>query len=95
MGGKGVVSVLSNVIPNATAKIARYCLDGDFKSASVLMNRYLHLANNLFIDTNPIPVKQAAGMMKLCTDTMRLPLAAMDQDKTLKLKASLQKAGLI
>jgi 4-hydroxy-tetrahydrodipicolinate synthase len=95
MGGKGVVSVLSNVIPKITAKIARLVLDGNFTESAALMNKYLDLANSLFIDTNPIPVKQAAGMMKLCGDTMRLPLVPMTEEKTAKLRASMQKAGLI
>jgi 4-hydroxy-tetrahydrodipicolinate synthase len=95
MGGKGVVSVLSNVIPKVTAKIARLALDGNFPEAAALMNRHLELANNLFLDTNPIPVKQAVGMMKLCGDTMRLPLIPMDDGKTAKLRASLEKLGII
>jgi 4-hydroxy-tetrahydrodipicolinate synthase len=95
MGGKGVVSVLSNVIPKITAKIARLALDGNYSEAANLMNRYLELANNLFIDTNPIPVKQAAAMMKLCDETMRLPLIPMEEAKTAKLRASMAKLGLI
>jgi 4-hydroxy-tetrahydrodipicolinate synthase len=95
MGGKGVVSVLSNIIPKVTAKIARLSLDGNYPEAAKLMNSYLELANNLFIDTNPIPVKQAAAMMKLCDETMRLPLIPMEESKTAKLKASLEKVGLI
>jgi 4-hydroxy-tetrahydrodipicolinate synthase len=95
MGGKGVVSVLSNVIPKITAKIARLSLDGNYPEAADLMNRYLELANNLFIDTNPIPVKQAAAMMELCDETMRLPLIPMEESKTLKLKATLEKLGLL
>jgi 4-hydroxy-tetrahydrodipicolinate synthase len=95
MGGKGVVSVLSNVIPKVTAKIANLSLDGNYTEAANLMNRYLELANNLFIDTNPIPVKQAAAMMKLCDETMRLPLIPMEEAKSAKLRASLAKLGLI
>jgi 4-hydroxy-tetrahydrodipicolinate synthase len=95
MGGKGVVSVLSNVIPKITAKIARLSLDGNYPEAAGLMNSYLELANNLFIDTNPIPVKQAAAMMKLCDETMRLPLIPMEEAKTAKLKATLEKIGLL
>ncbi|MDR0944398.1 MAG: 4-hydroxy-tetrahydrodipicolinate synthase [Ruminococcus sp.] len=95
MGGKGVISVLSNVIPKVTAKIAKLSLDGNYPEAAALMNKYLELANNLFIDTNPIPVKQAAAMMKLCDETMRLPLIPMEEAKTAKLKATLDKLGLL
>jgi 4-hydroxy-tetrahydrodipicolinate synthase len=95
MGGKGVVSVLSNIIPKETHNIAKMCLEGDFKSASALMNKYHNLADTLFIDTNPIPVKQAAGMMKLCGDTMRLPLVPLETAKEAVLRASLEKVGLI
>jgi 4-hydroxy-tetrahydrodipicolinate synthase len=95
MGGKGVISVLSNIIPKITHEIASCCLENDYPKAAALMNRYLDLADTLFIDTNPIPVKMAAQMMKLCSDTMRLPLIPMDLTKTAKLKISLEKLGLI
>ncbi|MDR0974290.1 MAG: 4-hydroxy-tetrahydrodipicolinate synthase [Ruminococcus sp.] len=95
MGGKGVVSVLSNIVPKVTHNIAKLALDGNYPEAAKLMNKYLELANSLFIDTNPIPVKQAAALMKLCEDTMRLPLVPMEEDNLSKLKASMEKVGLI
>ncbi|MDR0987473.1 MAG: 4-hydroxy-tetrahydrodipicolinate synthase [Ruminococcus sp.] len=95
MGGKGVVSVLSNIVPKVTHDIASLALDGMYPESAKLMNKHLELANSLFIDVNPIPVKMAASLMGLCGETMRLPLIPMEEDKLSKLKASMQKIGLI
>jgi 4-hydroxy-tetrahydrodipicolinate synthase len=95
MGGKGVVSVLSNIVPKATHEIAKLALDGNYPEAAKLMNKHLELANNLFIDVNPIPVKAAANLMGLCSDRMRLPLVPMEESKINTLKTSMQKVGLI
>ena len=95
LGGKGVISVLSNVLPRETHQIAQYCLDNDFASAAALQLKYLDLANNLFIDVNPIPVKEAMNILGMKSGECRLPLVKMEQSKIDALTASLKNAGLI
>lgn len=95
LGGKGVISVLSNVIPRQTHDICRLCLDGDFESARKLMFNYLDVANNLFIEVNPIPCKAAMNMMGLDVGECRAPLYSLDEKFEPILKESLLKAGII
>lgn len=95
LGGQGVISVLSNVMPKETHDICQKFFDGDVAGSRELQLKYLELINNLFIEVNPIPVKTACGMMGLCSDLMRLPLCKMDDANKAKLAASMAKAGLI
>ena len=95
LGGQGVISVLSNVMPKETHDICRKFFDGDVAGSRELQLKYLELINNLFIEVNPIPVKTACGMMGLCSDLMRLPLCEMDDGNKAKLAASMAKVGLI
>ncbi|MBQ2277410.1 MAG: 4-hydroxy-tetrahydrodipicolinate synthase [Clostridia bacterium] len=95
LGGLGVISVLSNVMPKETHDICQKFFDGDVTASRELQLKYLELINNLFIEVNPIPVKTACGMMGLCSDLMRLPLCEMDDANKAKLAASMAKAGLI
>ncbi len=95
LGGQGVISVLSNVMPKETHDICQKFFDGDVTGSRELQLKYLELINNLFIEVNPIPVKTACGLMGLCSDLMRLPLCEMDDANKTKLAASMAKAGLI
>jgi len=95
LGGKGVISVLSNVCPKETHDIAQFCLDNNFAEAAKLQIGYLDLCNNLFIDVNPIPVKEALNMMGYNAGPCRLPLYEMEQSKKDLLRRELTKAGLI
>lgn len=95
LGGKGVISVLSNVAPKETHEIAQYCLDNNIAKAAEMQIKYLDLANNLFIDVNPIPVKEAMNLMGMNAGECRLPLVKMEQSKIDTLRASLKNAGLI
>ena len=95
LGGKGVISVLSNVAPKETHEIAQYCLDNNIAKGAEMQIKYLDLANNLFIDVNPIPVKEAMNLMGMNAGECRLPLVKMEQSKIDTLKASLKNAGLI
>ena len=95
LGGSGVISVLSNVMPKETHDMCRYCFEGDYKSAAELQLRLLKLINALFIEVNPIPVKTACGMMGLCSDDMRLPLCEMEEANRAVLAEALRGAGLI
>lgn len=95
LGGQGVISVLSNIMPKETHDICQKFFDGDAAGSRELQLKYLELINNLFIEVNPIPVKTACGLMGLCSDLMRLPLCEMDDANKTKLAASMAKAGLI
>jgi len=95
LGGSGVISVLSNVMPKETHDMCRFCLSGDYKSAADLQLRLLRLINALFIEVNPIPVKTACGMMGLCAEDMRLPLCEMEDANRAVLAEAMKQAGLI
>lgn len=95
LGGKGVISVLSNVVPKETHDMTRLCLEGDFKSAAALQLKYLDLINALFCEVNPIPAKTAMAEMGFCDVEMRLPLCEMEDATKARLLTSLKKHGLI
>lgn len=95
LGGKGVISVLSNILPQVAHDIAQTALDGDFKKSAELQLKYLELCNDMFMDVNPIPVKVAMRMMGIDVGPLRLPLCDMTPANTEKLKSVLQKYELI
>lgn len=95
LGGKGVISVLSNVAPKQTHEIAQLCLENNCAEAAKMAAKYLHLANSLFIDVNPIPVKEALNMMGIAAGPCRLPLYEMEDTKKEALASALREAGLI
>jgi len=77
LGGRGVISVASNVAPGAVSSMVAALLDGDFERGRELHYDLLPLVRALFLETNPIPVKTAASLLGLCSDEMRLPLVPM------------------
>ena len=95
LGGKGVISVLSNVCPKEAHDIAQLCLDNNVAEAAKLQIKYLELCNNLFIDVNPIPVKEAMNLIGFNAGECRLPLLKMEQSKIDTLTASMKNVGLI
>ncbi len=95
LGGKGVISVLSNIMPEKTHELCAKCLEGDFKSASELQLKYLGLINSLFCEVNPIPVKTAMAELGMCDIEMRLPLCEMEDASKARLLASMKSAGLM
>lgn len=95
LGGKGVISVLSNVCPKEAHDIAQLCLDNNVAEASKLQIKYLDLCNSLFIDVNPIPVKEAMNLIGFNAGECRLPLLKMEQNKIDALTASMKNVGLI
>ncbi len=95
MGAKGVISVLSNIIPLEVSEICDLCLSGDFRAAQLLYSKYASLCEALFIDVNPIPVKCAMAMMGLDRGNLRLPLTELSPAKREKLKQELNKLALI
>ena len=74
LGGKGVISVASHVIPKQMHDMVQYCLDNNFAEATKLQIEYLDLINSLFIEVNPIPVKEALNMMGVNVGPCRMPL---------------------
>lgn len=95
LGGKGVISVFANILPEEMHNITQFCLDGDYKSAAELHLKYLKLMDAMFMDVNPIPVKQAMNDMGMNCGDCRLPLVCMDEAKQEKLKQILSGYGLI
>ncbi|MBE6577584.1 MAG: 4-hydroxy-tetrahydrodipicolinate synthase [Ruminococcaceae bacterium] len=95
LGGKGVISVLSNIMPKETHRMAQLCLDGDYKSAAELQLKYLKLINALFCEVNPVPVKTAMAELGFCDIEMRLPLCEMEDANKAKLIAAMKEHGLL
>lgn len=95
LGASGVISVLADVLPEQTHEIAQSCLGGDYENARKLQLEYLDLIHDLFIEVNPIPVKEAMNMMGMNVGKYRLPLYEMTQEHKDKLFHSLQEKGLV
>ncbi|MBQ7821390.1 MAG: 4-hydroxy-tetrahydrodipicolinate synthase [Clostridia bacterium] len=95
VGGKGVVSVVSNIAPKAVHDVCAAFDSGDISKSAELQSRLLELIDICFFEVNPIPVKTAASLMGLCSDEMRLPLCGLDESKLQKLKTVLKKYDLI
>ena len=89
LGGKGVISVLSNILPAETQALARAALDGDFDTAADLQIRLLPLIEALFSEVNPIPVKAAMKLIGYDCGECRLPLTPISQENLKKLKTIL------
>ena len=94
LGGKGVISVLSNVLPAETSRLCHAFFEGNTAECTALQYKYLTLTNALFSDVNPIPVKEAMAMLGYCESEMRKPLYPMDESKKEILRGELIKAGL-
>lgn len=95
LGGKGVISVLSNICPKIAHDIPALYLEGKCKESAQLQLDYLELCNAMFMDVNPIPVKVAMRMMGFDVGSLRMPLCDMDDEHTDKLRNVLKKYNLI
>ncbi len=96
VGGKGVISVTSNIAPRDMADLCNLSLEGKFSEAQKLYYRLLPLCHALFYETNPAPVKAALFMMKkIASEEVRLPLAPMSETNRERLRSDLQAYGLI
>lgn len=95
MGGQGVISVLSNIMPSQTVEICDRWFSGDLVGARKLQCRYLPLINALFCEVNPIPVKAAMAAIGWCENVIRLPLTPMEDVNWNKLRSLMQHHGLI
>jgi 4-hydroxy-tetrahydrodipicolinate synthase len=94
-GAKGVISVSSNLIPRQLAKMVHAFLEGDAKGALKLHEKYYPLFKDLFIETNPVPVKAALAMKGLVAEEYRLPLVKMNPEHRRKLRATLKATGVL
>ncbi|HUA61074.1 MAG TPA: 4-hydroxy-tetrahydrodipicolinate synthase [Verrucomicrobiae bacterium] len=95
LGGRGVISVVSNQIPAEMTQLAQACLRGDFDTARAIQARYLPLMNINFVESNPIPVKAALGLMGLLDLVYRLPMTPPSAASLKKIEAVLDSAGLL
>ena len=95
VGAEGVISVASNVIPREMGDMVRLALSGDFASARALHARYYRLFRDLFIDVNPVMVKEALAMMGRCERVFRLPLCETDDAKLARMRETLASLGLL
>lgn len=94
LGGVGVISVLSNVVPKETHEMCRLMLEGKVKEAAALQLKYLPLINALFCETNPIPAKAAMAELGFCEQDIRLPLCEMSEGNRQKMVEIMKQAGI-
>ncbi len=95
LGGKGVISVLSNIAPKETHDICAKFFEGDVEGSRKLQLSLLTLINLLFIEVNPIPVKKALQLMGMMGGTLRRPLTEMEEDNAAKLEKEMKAVGLL
>ena len=95
VGFQGAISVLSNVVPKETAAMINEALDGNYGKATELQLDFLPLIRLLFVEVNPIPAKAALALMGRMHNVLRLPLVPMSQGNQDKLRAELQRMGLL
>ena len=94
LGGKGVISVVSNILPQQTHDMAAAMLRGDFETGRALQFRLAPIIALLFCEVNPIPVKAALSMMGLCENSLRLPLTPMEQAHQQALQKAMRDFGM-
>lgn len=94
LGALGVISVASNIVPGAVAKLCALCLEGSYAEATELYAKYASIFSALFIETNPIPVKAALKMMGMDSGILRLPLTEISQESFETLLKAMRDAGI-
>lgn len=94
LGGKGCISVLSNLLPKETAEMCEKMLKGDTAGARRMQLDYLPLIKALFCEVNPIPVKAAMSAMGFCKNCLRLPLTPMEESHAQQLFEEMRKCGI-
>ncbi|TCP95556.1 dihydrodipicolinate synthase [Cricetibacter osteomyelitidis] len=96
LGGQGVISVTNNVAAADMAKMCKFALEGNFAEAEVINERLMALHKDLFVESNPIPVKWAAYRIGLIAEpVLRLPLTVLSEQAQPKVEAALKQAGLL
>jgi 4-hydroxy-tetrahydrodipicolinate synthase len=94
-GGRGCISVASNVAPRLCADLQNACLAGDFKKALALQDVLMPLFDVMFVETNPAPVKYAVSRLGLCTPDMRLPMVPLSDESKAAINTVMQSLGLL
>lgn len=94
IGGKGIISVVANIVPRDVAAMVKAFEQGKLDEARAYHYKLLPLVKAVFIETNPIPVKTAMGLMGLCGPELRLPLVAMEGENLEKLTKAMTEYGL-
>jgi 4-hydroxy-tetrahydrodipicolinate synthase len=94
-GGHGCISVTSNVAPRLCAEFQSACLKGDYVAALKLQDKLMPLHQNLFVETNPAPVKYALSVLGKCAETVRLPMVTLAETSKAAVRAAMVHAGLI
>ena len=94
LGAKGVISVVSNILPELMVKMSHLCLEGNFAEAAKIQIDSIDLCTALFMEVNPIPVKAAMDMMGLCSGNLRLPLCEMTPAHHVALREVLTNYGI-
>jgi len=95
LGGKGVISVLANIVPKEFVEMVDYALEGKFDKAREIHYKLFNLMKLMFVETNPIPIKTAMNMLKMPAGELRLPLCDMSEENKLKLENALNDVGLL
>ena len=95
LGGKGVISVASNIIPNEMHELTEFALNGDFEKAAAIHYRMLPLFKGIFIETNPIPIKAALAMKGMIKEAYRLPMCEMKPENKEKLRQILKDLKIV
>lgn len=95
LGGKGVISVTANIIPEDTHDMVIKFLEGDIEGSLKLQLKAVELCNALFCEVNPIPVKKAVELLGLCGGTLRMPLTEMEPANVEKLKTAMKNYGIL
>ena len=95
VGAHGVISVATNIIPKEVSQMVKAFASGKAEAALKLHTKYYPIFKDLFIESNPVPVKAALAMMGLCEEEYRLPLVPMTQKNRDTLKATLKACGVV
>jgi 4-hydroxy-tetrahydrodipicolinate synthase len=95
IGGKGVISVVSNIVPSDVKAMTDLILEGDFVSARKWHRKLFPLVKSMGMSTNPIPIKAAAAILGMASDELRLPMVPLDDSQKTKLQAILKDYGLL
>ena len=95
IGGHGVISVIANIVPRETAEMVHAALDGDWKRARELHYKLFPLARAAFLETNPIPIKEAMAMAGMIEPEFRLPMCRMGDANRERLRAILKSYALV
>jgi 4-hydroxy-tetrahydrodipicolinate synthase len=95
LGGRGVVSVVSNIVPSEVVRLAHHAMEDNFAAAREIQRRLLPLIDAMFIESNPMPVKAAMALMGLIQPVYRLPMIPPQPESLAKIEKALEAAGLL